>query len=882
MLALLAAAAATAATACSDATGPKAETLEVVEFSTWATVATSIPLTIEARDLSGLPVAGAPVRAVPLAKGSKVEPAEGVTGADGRWFVLWTLSPEAGDQSLLLETGTTELTLVATARAGPPEALIVVGDPARQGAVGEPLDGSVVLESRDRHGNASGGAAIEIAVTDGGGSVDPARGVTGADGRLSVDWTLGPALGSQQIEVRMPGAEPKHVTADAVPGPTAALERVSGDGQTGTVGATLPEPLAVRARDRFGNPSRTPVTFSVHGDGGTVSVETVVPDSDGLATTGWMLGTVAGTARVAAHTPDGTVVQFSATVLPGPPEALVEAAGDGQLGYTSGTLAQPLAARVVDAHGNGVSGLPVAFSVVEGGGIVTPEAATTDDDGLILAEFTLGPAIGVHRVAATITADGAGGGSGHLVFEARAASLPPARMRVVAGDGQDARVGSAVTSAPSVLVSDAVGNPVPGVAVDFSPASGSGSVTGSTPTTDAAGVAAVGAWVLGTAVGPQRLTAVVVGAAPVAISANALPGPPVAMRASAGDGQSAVAGSPLVTAPEIRVEDAFGNGVPGVDVAFAVTGGGGTVDLTAMVTGASGLVSPGRWTLGSSPGTNTLLASATGLSPVSFHASGTTGSPDFSIEIRFVGNVPSSQQSAVLSAAGRWSSIVSGDLPSASVDLAAGTCGNPHPGFNGVVDDVVVFVQITTIDGPGGTIGSAGPCWLRSGSLLPIFGAITLDSDDVATLEANGRLYDVAVHELGHVLGIGTLWQAKTLLQDAGGTDPHFTGTSATQEYLAGGGGHDNPVPVENAGGSGTRDAHWRESHFGTEVMTGWINFGAPNLLSRVSIGSLADLGYAVRIGAADQFAALAPPTIPPAPPLRLSETPLGVPVVVR
>jgi hypothetical protein len=60
-------------------------------------------------------------------------------------------------------------------------------------------------------------------------------------------------------------------------------------------------------------------------------------------------------------------------------------------------------------------------------------------------------------------------------------------------------------------------------------------------------------------------------------------------------------------------------------------------------------------------------------------------------------------------------------------------------------------------------------------------------------------------------------------------------------------------VPVENTGGAGTRDSHWRESTFNNELMTGYLNNGS-NPLSRITVASLADIGYQVDISRADAY----------------------------
>jgi hypothetical protein len=67
------------------------------------------------------------------------------------------------------------------------------------------------------------------------------------------------------------------------------------------------------------------------------------------------------------------------------------------------------------------------------------------------------------------------------------------------------------------------------------------------------------------------------------------------------------------------------------------------------------------------------------------------------------------------------------------------------------------------------------------------------------------------------------------------------------------GAGRPMPVPVANTGGPGTREGHWRESVFGNELMTGFLD-GGINPLSRVTVGALEDMGYQVNYDAADDF----------------------------
>jgi hypothetical protein len=178
---------------------------------------------------------------------------------------------------------------------------------------------------------------------------------------------------------------------------------------------------------------------------------------------------------------------------------------------------------------------------------------------------------------------------------------------------------------------------------------------------------------------------------------------------------------------------------------------------------------------------------------------------------------------------------------------------------NEVIDDVLILAQGTAIDGPGMILGQAGPTHLRPASagaaaFLPAKGIMSFDTADLARMEAAGTLNDVITHEMGHVLGVGTAWEQKGLLQGAGTSNPTFSGPGAMEEYLTlRGGGRRRRVPVENTGSPGTRDGHWRETVFHNELMSGYISEPG-NPLSRITVASLADLGYQVDLDAADPF----------------------------
>lgn len=233
-------------------------------------------------------------------------------------------------------------------------------------------------------------------------------------------------------------------------------------------------------------------------------------------------------------------------------------------------------------------------------------------------------------------------------------------------------------------------------------------------------------------------------------------------------------------------------------------------------------------------------------------AVGSQATEAYNITLRFVGNPSQSFKDAANAAARRWERAVTVGLADVSLRnfSPSRSCGASAPNFTGTVDDILIDVGIASIDGPSNILAQSGPCIVRSTGGLTIYGSLIFDSADVNAFSS--QLQDILVHEMGHSLGIGTLWQSKGLLSGAGTSNPSFVGTRARTEYATLGGSGN--VPVENTGGAGTRDGHWRETTFKNELMTGFINSGVVNPLSRMSIASLGDLGYTVNTGAADAY----------------------------
>lgn len=251
----------------------------------------------------------------------------------------------------------------------------------------------------------------------------------------------------------------------------------------------------------------------------------------------------------------------------------------------------------------------------------------------------------------------------------------------------------------------------------------------------------------------------------------------------------------------------------------------------------------------------------------------------FDIELRYLGTLPTTAQRNIFRAAADvWEEIVTGDLSRRIIVDSGWECEDEDPStFGDTVDDLRIDIRLQPIDGPSGTLAIAGPCAARTGG-LPLIGEVTIDTADLTRIGTEG-LRRTVVHEIAHVLGYGTSEQWDGLLRNSAVEfvennpdaddlpDTHFVGAAAVgafDELLAGATYPGASVPVENDTdeyGEGGLDGHWRESVFGNELMTATISTDsqASQPLSKVTIASLADLGYRVDYTQADPYSLPSP-----------------------
>ncbi|MEP6999085.1 MAG: Ig-like domain-containing protein, partial [bacterium] len=475
--------------------GTKAKTVTVSPPDT--TGAATIPLRASAVDSSGDAVADLLVRwTTSDATIATLTPTSSVTATVAGLGRRGSATISAITPSGI--TGSARVTVVP-----PPARVVLISGGAQTGIAGSVLALPVVVEVQATDNLPVPGTPVTFRAVTAGGNVTTASAVTDAQGRASSTMSLGRAGGTYQYEVTSGALTPLSVSEVATAPTPSAFSLVSGDQQVDSVGRSLTLPLVVSVLDQFGRSlSGTVVTWTTMSGTGAASSASTTTGSDGRASTTYRLGNAVGTetvnATAAGLTGGAGTVSFTMRAISRGAAAVAIIAGGDQSVAPGTTAPTPLVAQVVDAIGNPVANASVTWSAAAGNASFSAASSLTDATGYVATRITLGSTAGPVVVTAR-----AGAPTASTTLNVVAG--PAAILSRVSGDAQTAHAGTSVAVAPSVIVTDVGGNPVQGAAVTFAVSSGGGSATAATTSTNAAGVATVGSWTLGTLAGTNTL-----------------------------------------------------------------------------------------------------------------------------------------------------------------------------------------------------------------------------------------------------------------------------------------------------------------------------------------------------------------------------------------
>jgi hypothetical protein len=331
-----------------------------------------------------------------------------------------------------------------------------------------------------------------------------------------------------------------------------------------------------------------------------------------------------------------------------------------------------------------------------------------------------------------------------------------------------------------------------------------------------------------------------------------------------GSAQTALAGTALPNPIVVALQDGAGKPNGRQTATFTVTAGGGFLSSSTGQTNPDGTITAPTWTLGKSDVPQTMQVS---IGDKTAEASASVQTL-YKIEVRFFGRpLTQSQQALFTSAAARLRAIVVGKLPVVSVAGAdvSDCIGQQTAPLTGTVDGLVVYASLDSIDGRSKTLAQSGPCFVRQNELgepdyRTVIGVMKFDTADVAPLIAANALESTIVHEMLHVVGLGTFWEPKNLIITSDTVNARYIGPAGAAGCRGVGGTVTcaSSVPIENCVGqspcgAGQIFSHWRETTFKTELMTAYLNSGT-DPLSSMSIKSLEDLNYTVNTAAADAY----------------------------
>ncbi|MDF1564524.1 MAG: invasin domain 3-containing protein [Deltaproteobacteria bacterium] len=618
-----------------------AVSLEVTGHPSPSTAGTSQTVTITARDQYGNVATGyTGTVTFTSSDGSAVLPGNTTfTGGDAGVITASVELRTAGSQSVTAtDTVTGSITgsqTGITIQAAAADVIVYVSGDGQSGQISSALGQPLVVRVDDAFGNPVAGETVSFAATAGGGGVSPASASTDAAGLAQTTATVGSTVGTDNNTFEATAAltgSPITFTASVTSGPADHLVYVSGDAQTGTVGAALTSELVVRVEDAGNNPvTGYTVAFAATAGGGSVLPTSIATDAAGEARTTATLGTLAGTDNntyeaTAALT--GSPITFTASA---DPDVAVSLEVTGHPSPSTAGTSQTVTITARDQYGNVATGYTgtVTFTSSDGSAVLPGNTTFTGGDaGVITASVELRTA-GSQSVTATDTVTGSitGSQTGITVDPGAANKL------AMAVEPSNVASGASISPAIEVEVQDQFGNRVTTGSHDVTIAfandasGGSANLTASSPVATVSGVATFSGVSVDVAASGYTLqfTAPTLTAV-VSAAFDVVAGAPASLAFDVQPSNTSASGT-ITPAVTVRILDANGNlcATATHSVTMAIDNdpnGSSVLSGTLSVSAVSGVATFADLSIDLSGTGFTLLATATGL------ASATSGAFD--------------------------------------------------------------------------------------------------------------------------------------------------------------------------------------------------------------------------------------------------------------
>jgi hypothetical protein len=514
-------------------TSPPTSVLKYNDNQTVAPLATSLPLIVRALDSLGRPVSGVAVSWTTAQPGAVIRAFSAATSGEG--YALATVQAPSAAATFtvnatiagsLVATFTINVGTGAGGPAGPVGGIRIIsgnGQVIRQfSATPDPL----VVEVRDSAGNPVASTPVEFSIAQGLGQLIPgpigtvAGGagasltmLTTAEGRASVYMLASFAVNilysweQTVITAVSGGASTRFIVTTtinefqgtAVPLPTVVILKPSPDDRTlfGRAGQTVSGALQVgvftaggpqigQAVPGVGVRIATPIDDPNLGPTASCVGGTVLTDASGIATCDVLFGPKIGEEQLNIYVGGYDVKTIRISVAPGPPAQMRIVQGNNQSGNPGQRLPLALLAEVLDAGGNPLEGVPVAWEVVTPGSATLSNVVTRSAyNGRVSALVTLGSIPGTHQIRVRALE-----GNASATFTVTV-NVVLARLNKVSGDAQITVTNQPFPAPLVVQALDDRGQPIAGLQVTFAVVSGSATLSATSATTNAQGQASV-------------------------------------------------------------------------------------------------------------------------------------------------------------------------------------------------------------------------------------------------------------------------------------------------------------------------------------------------------------------------------------------------------